>query len=211
MSIDISLPHDFCYVKDPNIIVDLAYCGSKNFVGRPINGYKQNILILTKQAKEALLSAQKELDLMDRDLKIKVLDGYRPTAAVEDFILWAESSDIKYKKIYYPHIDKKELFTKGYIMRNSSHSRGSAIDITLVQKNDKTQKYEELNMGTVFDFFGVESHTDSKSISHEAQANREFLQDLMHKHGFKNYYKEWWHYGLIAEPYPDTYFNFPID
>lgn len=206
MTIDIALPDNFCYLKDPQIIVELAYASNHNFLGRPVAEYKSNVLILTVQAKDALIAVQHELNLQERGYVLKVFDGYRPTTAVADFEIWArDPQDLKMKDKYYPNLDKPELFKQGYIMHKSSHSRGSTVDLTIVANG------QELDMGTPFDYFGEKSHTDSELVSAKAQENRQFLRDIMHKHGFKNLAQEWWHYTLIDEPYPDTYFDFPVD
>ena len=189
----------------PGLIVEARYAGAHNFVGRPIEGYDKPICYLTKPAAAAL--AQVVADLEPRGLTIKVFDCYRPERAVAHFARWARNlGDVKMKSEFYPQVDKSTLFRDGYIAARSGHSRGSTADLTLARRTGG----KELDMGTPFDFFSPRSWPSDKSISAEAQANRELLAQAMQRRGFRPYDKEWWHFTLRHEPYPETYFNFPV-
>jgi D-alanyl-D-alanine dipeptidase len=202
-------PADFCYLKEaiPGIILDIRYKTSNNFLGRPVKGYKNARLILSKPATEALAKVQENLEEMG--LTLKIFDAYRPQSAVNDFVEWAKDiNDTKMKKQYYPDVKKENLFTDGYIAARSSHSRGSTVDLTIAGY-DKKGHPQDLNMGSGFDFFGKKSHPDYKNIPYQARANRLLLRTLMIQHGFKPLEEEWWHFTYEDEPYPETYFDFP--
>jgi D-alanyl-D-alanine dipeptidase len=189
----------------PGLLVEARYAGAHNFVGRPIEGYDKPICYLTKPAAAAL--AQVVADLEPRGLTIKVFDCYRPERAVAHFARWARNlGDVKMKSEFYPHVDKSTLFRDGYIAKRSGHSRGSTADLTLARRTDG----KELDMGTPFDFFGPRSWPSDNSIGAEAQANRALLAQAMQRRGFRPYDKEWWHFTLRHEQYPETYFNFPV-
>lgn len=208
-----ALPEGFSYLQDPRIICQIAYYTSENFVGRPIAGYNKPVCIGTDRLLAGLSRVQDELDKLDQGLVLKIFDTYRPQTAVNDFEQWShESNDGKMKLKYYPDLTKRELFAQGYILARSSHSRGSAVDLTIVQVDpDNSEIHTELDMGTIFDFFGEESHTEHANISAVARANRQMLRLVMEKHGFKNYPKEWWHYNVVHEQYPNTYFDFAVE
>lgn len=202
------LPKEFIYVKNeiPTIKTEIRYFSENNFVGKKIRGYNATILILTKKATAALKNVQKELE--PQNLSLKIYDGYRPQKAVDYFWEWAQDlNDTLMKKQFYPHVEKKDLFKLKYIAKKSGHSRGSTVDLTLV--NTLTGK--EIDMGTPYDFFGEESSLESLKITKEQQKNRRFLQQLMLKNGFINYPQEWWHYTLVKEPFKNQYFNFEIE
>jgi len=202
------LPKEFVYVTDqiPDIQLDLRYCSYNNFVGEPIDAYNAEVCILTKDATIALKKVQEEL--RTRGLSLKVFDAYRPQSAVNHFSRWARQvEDTLMKQQFYPGVDKRYLFKLGYIASKSGHSRGSTIDLTIV--NTKTG--EELDMGSPYDFFGEVSWVEDTSITKEQQANRLLLQQIMLKYNFRNYPKEWWHFTLRWEPFPDTYFDFPVE
>src|SRR5215213_4658638 len=189
----------------PGLLIEARYAGAHNFVGRPIEGYDKPICYLTKPAAAAL--AQVVADLEPRGLTIKVFDCYRPERAVAHFARWARNlGDVKMKSEFYPQVDKSTLFRDGYIAARSGHSRGSTADLTLARRSDG----KELDMGTPFDFFSPRSWPSDNSIGAEAQANRALLAQAMQKRGFRPYDKEWWHFTLRHEPYPETYFNFPV-
>lgn len=203
-----SLPEGFVYVDEviPSIKQELRYFGNNNFVGRPIHGYRANRVILTKSAASALRVVQEELSIFG--LSILVFDAYRPQQAVDDFVTWSKDlSDTKTKSTYYPRVSKEILFAQGYIAERSGHSRGSTVDLTIVSKK---APFEPLDMGTGFDFFGPESWPNYAGISTQQRANRLLLQNIMVKHGFNPYPQEWWHFTLKNEPFPSTYFNFPV-
>ena len=189
----------------PALVVEMRYATARNFVGAPIDGYDKPICYLTRPAAAAL--AQVVADLEPRGLTIKVFDCYRPERAVAHFVRWARNlRDVKMKAEFYPQVDKSTLFRDGYIAARSGHSRGSTVDLTLARRADG----QELDMGTPFDFFGPRSWPSDKSVSAEAQANRALLTQAMRKRGFRPYDKEWWHFTLRHEPYPQTYFDFPV-
>lgn len=204
------MPDGFVYVDEyiPDAVLELRYCSSDNFVGEPVDGYASSRPILTRQAAQALKGVQE--DLKPFGLGIKIFDAYRPQRAVDHFVRWAEDlSDTKMKARYYPDVDKKDLFKKGYIADQSSHSRGSTVDLTLVSRLPRGE-VKDLNMGSGFDFFSPVSWPTSLSIGASARAHRMLLQQVMMSHGFEPYAKEWWHFTLKDEPYPETYFDFPI-
>ncbi len=201
-------PEGFVYIKDviPSITIEPRYLGTNNFIGSPIDGYESDNYILTIEAAEALKDVQ--ADLKTDGLGLKVYDAYRPQKAVDHFVRWAKDlEDTKMKDQYYPDVDKSKLFEKGYIAAKSGHSRGSTVDLTLIQLGDNS----ELDMGTLYDLFGPESHPDYKELEPKQWFNRKYLQDVMEKHGFKHLPEEWWHFTLKDEPYPNTYFDFDIE
>ena len=224
------LPNGFVYLKDfiPDIVVELRYSTNFNFLGVRVDGYENNKCIMTRDAAEALKKVQNELRVMG--LGLKVYDAYRPQKAVDHFVRWVSNkSDTLTKKEFYPTLAKKELLEEVYIATKSSHTRGSAIDLTIVSfpvTNQKSfeienqrdcsegnlgdQRDNSLDMGSGYDCFHEISHTSNVSITSQQRANRLLLKFLMEKQGFKNYKKEWWHYNFIDEPFPDTYFNFPV-
>ncbi len=214
----------------PQIELDIRYYGSHNFLGEKVDGYLAPKCILTKEAAEALLGVQRDIEPFGFTLKI--YDCYRPQRAVDHFVRWAKKiENTKTKKEFYPTVDKQNLFKDGYIDSKSSHSRGSTVDLTIVplpvpeqeeytpgQKlyecyltSEKRFKDNSIDMGTGFDCFHELSHTANKKISRQQKINRLLLKTLMEKHGFKNYELEWWHYTLKNEPYPNTYFDFPVE
>lgn len=189
----------------PNLIIDVRYFGDYNFVGTRVDGYNSPIVYLSKQACDALFKVNQEIN--DMGYQLKIYDGYRPQMAVDHFVRWASDiDDTKMKDIFYPDVDKKDLFDKGYIASKSSHSRGSTIDLTIF--DPKTNK--DLDMGGYFDYFGEISSSNYSNLSDTQLQNRKLLKNTMIKYGFKPLDEEWWHYTLIDEPYPDTYFNYPI-
>ena len=188
----------------PGLVTDMRYAGTHNFVGRRIDGYAAARCLLTKPAAAAL--AEVARDLAPRGLAIKVFDCYRPVRAVANFVRWARDlNDAVNKTEFYPHVDKDTLFQDGYISSRSGHSRGSTVDLTLVRAGDG-----ELDMGTPFDFFSPLSWAAAGGVSAEAKANRALLATAMRHRGFRPYAKEWWHFTLAAEPFPNTYFDFPV-
>ena len=189
----------------PQIIQEIRYHSTYNFIGDRIDGYEAPAAILTMEAARALKAAQNELNV--KGYRIKVFDAYRPVMAVKHFIFWGiEDTDIRMKPYYYPDLEKQELFAKGYIAKQSSHSRGSTVDLTLLDM--ATGK--EVDMGSPFDYFGEISHPDYRGITQEQFENRMFLQNAMKRAGFLPLDCEWWHFTLASEPYPDTYFQFPV-
>ncbi len=190
----------------PDIDVELRYYSTYNFVGDTIDGYKSNRLILTKVTAEQLKLVQDELQ--QQNLCLKVYDGYRPQRAVNHFIRWAKAlNDTIYKAEFYPDVAKRHLFKEEYIASRSGHSRGSTVDLTIT--NGETG--EPLDMGSPFDFFGQQSWVNYEDITPQQKQNRQLLQSVMLKYGFRNYSKEWWHFTLNGEPFPNTYFDFEIE
>ncbi len=201
------IPEGFVYVDEliPDVILEVRYYSDDNFVGSRVDGYLAPKVILTMEAAEVLAEVAYEMRVLG--LVLKLFDGYRPQEAVNHFIRWAEDvKDQKMKDKYYPEVDKKDVFKLGYIAKRSGHSRGSTIDLTLVD----IVTGEELDMGSSFDFFGEISHHSTDKISEEQFKNREILRAVMEKHGFEPYSEEWWHYTLLNEPYPYTYYDFPV-
>ena len=183
----------------PDVILEMRYFSTYNFVGKRINGYEVPIAMLTKEAAEALKKVSDEL--IQKGYRLKIFDAYRPQRAVNQFAEWAKDlNDTKMKEYFYPELDKSVLFPQGYIDYKSGHSRGSAIDLTLFDM--KTEK--EVDMGGTFDYFGGLSHPDYKGITEEQYKNRMILREAMLKHGFQPLFSEWWHFYLKDEPYPDT-------
>ncbi len=188
----------------PGLIIEMRYAGAHNFVGRPIDGYEKPRCLLTRAAAAALAGVA--ADLAPRRLVLKVFDCYRPTRAVENFERWARDLNATAAKAeFYPEVDKRTLFRDGYIASRSGHSRGSTVDLTLARAGGR-----QLDMGTPFDFFSPRSWTAAASISPQAKVNRALLAAAMRRRGFRPYAKEWWHFTLAREPFPDTYFDFPV-
>ena len=189
----------------PDVILEIRYFGTYNFVGTRIDGYEAPTALLTKEAADSLRAVSDEV--MQMGYRLKIYDAYRPQCAVDHFVRWAaDVSDTTMRRYFYPDVDKSLLFAQEYIMEKSGHTRGSTVDLTLFDMN--TEK--EVDMGGTFDLFGVESHPDFRGITEEQFANRMILRDAMLRHGFKPLDSEWWHFTLVKEPFPDTYFNFPV-
>lgn len=189
----------------PGLVVEMRYAGAHNFVGRRVAGYEAPVCLLSRQAAEALGRVQQELAASGRGLK--VFDCYRPTRAVADFAAWARDlEDQRTKNEFYPNVDKSRLFELGYIAERSGHSRGSTVDLTLVDRATG----REIDMGAPFDLFDTRSWPSDTTVSPQAQANRLALQRIMTAHGFRPLREEWWHFTLAAEPYPETYFDVPV-
>ncbi len=200
-------PSGFVLLSDyiPHIVQEIRYYSTYNFIGERIDGYEEPCALLTKEAARALKSASNELIVMG--YRLKVFDAYRPACAVKHFVLWGiEDQDIRMKPYFYPDLDKTSLFEQGYIAKKSSHSRGSAVDLTLLDMKSG----KEVDMGSPFDLFSEVSHPDYKGITEEQYNNRMLLQNVMVRSGFKPLSCEWWHFMLENEPYPDTYFEFPV-
>ena len=206
----------------PDAILEIRYYGTYNFVGDRIDGYMEPTAILTKEAAAALKEVSD--DVMSQGYRLKIYDAYRPQKGVDHFVRWAaDVPDVRMKEYFYPDLDKGVLFEQDYIMAKSGHTRGSTVDLTLFDM--ATEK--EVDMGGTFDWFGEESHPDfcgnpetgeytggvsaaGRSITAEQFANRMILRKAMLDHGFKPLDSEWWHFTLKDEPYPDTYFNYPV-
>ena len=197
----------FVSVSDviPDALLDVRYYTTYNFVGERIDGYEQPVVLMTKEAAAALALVNR--DIRAQGLRLVIYDAYRPQRAVDHFVRWAEDvSDTRMKAIFYPEVDKADLFERGFIARRSGHSRGSTVDLTLLDEKSGML----LDMGGPFDFFGELSHPDFAGVTKEQHANRMLLRDAMVTHGFRTLSTEWWHFTLVNEPYPDTYFDFPV-
>ncbi len=201
------LPKNFVYLQEiaPTIQSELRYCNHNNFIGAPIEGYENNVLITTVPTANALKKAQETLT--KKGLSLKIFDAYRPQQAVNHFVRWARVlNDTLQKSVFYPEVPKSQLFNLGYIASRSGHTRGSTVDLTIV--NLKTG--EKLDMGSPYDFFGKISHPFYKKLTKKQQENRLLLRNVMLKNEFRPYKNEWWHFTLRNEPFPKTYFNFPV-
>ena len=189
----------------PSIIQEIRYYSTYNFIGDRIDGYEEPVALLTIEAARALKAAANELFV--QGYRLKVFDAYRPATAVKHFVLWGiEDLDQRMKPYFYPDLEKQELFQQGYIAKRSSHSRGSTVDLTLLDMRTG----QELDMGSPFDLFSERSHPDSRAVTDEQYENRMFLRNAMLRGGFAPLDCEWWHFTLKDEPYPDTYFEFPV-
>ncbi len=198
---------DFVLLSDavPNAILEIRYYSTYNFVGDRIDGYEEPVALLTKEAAAALKEASDELSGLG--YRLKIFDAYRPQRAVNHFMNWAlDTEDVRMKEYFYPELDKDVLFPQGYIAGHSGHSRGSTVDLTLFDMRTG----REVDMGGTFDYFGELSHPDYREITEEQYANRMLLREVMTKHGFRPLAEEWWHFTLEDEPYPETYFTFPV-
>ncbi|WIX87459.1 M15 family metallopeptidase [Amycolatopsis sp. DG1A-15b] len=213
----------------PSILQDIRYDTRHNFVGRRVDGYRQPLCLLTRQAAEGLRKAQAQL--VKRGYTLKVYDCYRPQRAVDHFVRWAKDlADEKMKAEFYPNVAKDRLFADGYIAEKSGHSRGSTMDLTLVRLPPpfqrpyvpgeplkacfapRAQRFPDntVDMGTGYDCFDPLAHTDNPAITGVARQHRDLLRSTMAAAGFRNLPEEWWHFTLNGEPFPDTYFDFPV-
>ena len=229
---DPTAPDDFVALPDvdPSIRQEMRYFTAHNFTGDPVDGYRSPMCILTRAAADALRRAQQ--DFTERGYTLKVYDCYRPQRAVNDFVTWAQDlADERMKAEFYPRVDKSVLFADGYIAEKSGHSRGSTVDLTLVAlPAADTPPYvpgqplvdctapqrfrfpdNSVDMGTGFDCFDTLAHTLDPRIEGDELKNRLLLKEGLERQGFVNYDKEWWHFTYQPEPYPDTYFDFPVD
>ena len=189
----------------PHIVQEIRYYTTYNFIGDRIDGYEEPCALLTREAARALKAVASEMIV--QGYRLKIFDAYRPACAVRHFVLWGiEDQDIRMKPYFYPDLEKHELFAKGYVAKQSSHSRGSTVDLTLLDMSTG----KELDMGSPFDLFSPISHPDCRDITEEQYENRMCLQRAMVRGGFIPMDCEWWHFTLKNEPYPDTYFEFPV-
>jgi D-alanyl-D-alanine dipeptidase len=201
-----TLPEGFVYVDDviPTVDLDIRYYTDYNFVGEKIDGYVAPLAILTTQAADALKVAADKL--AEDGYRIRIYDAYRPQKAVQNFVRWAQTDDASMKDVFYPSMEKAVLFKDGYISDKSRHSRGSTIDMTIVDKDGN-----EIDMGGYFDLLDTRSNYDTNQITQAQHENREYLKKIMDEAGFNSIRTEWWHFQLREEPYPDTYFDFDIE
>ncbi len=203
-----SVPEYFVELREliPTLHVEFRYFSDNNFVGSVVEGYHAERVFMTREAATALVNVQNEFAAFG--LSLKVFDAYRPQRAVDHFVRWAEDlEDRKMKQVFYPSVAKDNLFDEGYISARSGHSRGSSVDLTLVDMASG----EELDMGTPWDFFDPSSWPSYQNLSTQVRANRNLLAAVMTKHGYRAIRTEWWHFNLENEPYPDTYFDFPVN
>jgi zinc D-Ala-D-Ala dipeptidase len=226
-----NLPQSFVYLKaiDPTIKQDIRYASNHNFIGKPIPGYEAAECILTKKAAQQLQAVNNELK--QSGLALKVYDCYRPTMAVDYFMSWINQIEQQQMKAeFFPSVAKTDFVKSNYVGSPSGHSRGSTVDLTIVplaatkqaiyKKNQKLvacyRPYNErfhdnsIDMGTGYDCMDELSHPDNKDVNLVAYSNRQLLQNIMGKYSFIGVPSEWWHFTLKDEPFPDTYFNFPI-
>jgi D-alanyl-D-alanine dipeptidase len=191
----------------PEVELDLRYAGPDNFVGAAVDGYERPVCLLTEPAAGALAAVQR--DLAAEGLGLRVYDCYRPRRAVAHFARWARDPDERTKATYYPRVAKSALFAEGYVAERSGHSRGSTVDVTLVERREGGVG-APVDMGTPFDLFDPRSHTDSPEVNEAQRARRHRLRDAMGSRGFRPYPLEWWHFTLADEPYPGDYFDVPV-
>ena len=204
---DMTLPEGFVLVGEaiPDALLDIRYYTTYNFVGARIDGYEQPVAVLSKEAADALRLVSDDMKALG--FRLVIYDAYRPQRAVDHFARWAEDiADDRMKSVFYPDVDKADLFEKGFIARRSGHSRGSTVDLTLLDEATGAL----VDMGGPFDFFGELSHPDYAGVTAQQHANRMLLQSAMVKRGFKPLSTEWWHFTLVDEPHKDTYFDFPV-
>jgi D-alanyl-D-alanine dipeptidase len=198
---------DFVYVDEflPGVRWDAKYATCDNFTGKPVDGYAANRIVGTKALCAALERARDEAASLD--LGLLLWDGYRPRRAVACFLRWSQQpEDFRTKSRHYPNIDRAEIFEKGYVAAESGHSRGSAVDLTLYHSTTG----ELVPMGGDHDVMDPVSHHGATGIAQVEARNRNCLRSIMQASGFSSYDREWWHYALVDEPHPKTYFDFPI-
>ncbi len=201
------MAEDFVFVDEfvPGIRWDAKYATWDNFTGKPVDGYLANRIVGTKDLCEALKKAQEKAASLGFGLLL--WDGYRPQRAVDCFVHWSQQrEDGRTKPRHYPNIDRSEMFRLGYVASLSGHSRGSTLDMTLYHLDTG----ELAAMGGGHDLMDSLSHHGATGIGHVEARNRARLRSLMEDCGFSSYACEWWHYTLEDEPFPDTYFDFPI-
>jgi zinc D-Ala-D-Ala dipeptidase len=226
-----TMPDNFVDLHEaiPSVVLDIRYFSNHNFLGTKVDGYEAPKCLITRQAAKALAKVQAELKAFS--LSLKIYDCYRPQRAVDHFVRWAKDiEDTKTKGEFYPTVDKGNLFRDGYIAEKSSHTRGSTVDITIVSVPVRMQekytpeqtlhacylparkrfKDNSIDMGTGFDCFHELSHPGNLKMGLQQRSNRLLLKTLMDKYGFNHYDQEWWHFTLRNEPYPATYFDFPV-
>ena len=189
----------------PDVLLDIRYYSSFNFIGERIDGYEEPVALLTREAAQALKAVSDEA--LALGYRLKIFDAYRPQKAVDHFVRWAKDpADIRMKQYFYPDLEKKDIIPQHYIAERSGHSRGSTVDLTLFDMASQ----QDLDMGGTFDFFGEKSHPDYAGVTEAQHMNRMLLRELMVKHGFCPLHSEWWHFTLENEPWPDTCFTFPV-
>jgi D-alanyl-D-alanine dipeptidase len=225
------LPAGFVYLRDvePGIVQDMRYATPDNFLGRGLPGYAAGECVLRRDVALALRKVQ--ADLVRENLSLKIYDCYRPTRAVAAMARWAnDGARDNPTKRFFPALEKRTLFAYGYIAAQSAHSTGTAIDLTLIKlpapppppPYDPAARYgactgpatsrapdTSIDMGTGFDCFDPRSHTASGAITADQKFSRALLVAAMRIHGFKNYFREWWHFTFGAARGMPLY-DFPI-
>jgi D-alanyl-D-alanine dipeptidase len=200
-------PDDFVFVDEcvPGIRWDAKYATWDNFTGKPVDGYDANRIVGTTALCEALVEARDRAERLGFGLLL--WDGYRPQRAVDCFLRWsAQPEDGRTKRRHYPNLDRPQMFERGYVAARSGHSRGSTVDLTLFHLDSGTLA----SMGGDHDLMDPVSHHGAGGIAPVETRNRAHLRAVMEAAGFAAYESEWWHYTLADEPYPDTYFDFPV-
>lgn len=193
-------------VAVPTLAFDLRYGGTHNFIGDVVAGYERPRAVISTPAARALARAQQALAPFG--LGLLIYDAYRPQRAVDHFVRWSRDlSDQRQKREFYPHVDKAELFSRGYIAEKSGHSRGSTVDLTLISLADLAP----LDLGSPYDLFDPISGPASAAVSASARAHRLLLRTVLIDQGFRPYEQEWWHFTFADEPFPETYFDFPLN
>ena len=198
---------DFVFVDElvPGIRWDSKYATWDNFIGRPVDGYLANRIVGTRALCAALALAREHAASFGFGLVL--WDGYRPQRGVDCFLRWsAQPEDGRTKDRHYPNLDRPEMFERGYVAAKSGHSRGSTVDLTLFH----LATGELVAMGGGHDLMDPVSHHDARDVGPLEALHRRQLRTIMEDCGFLSYRQEWWHYTLRDEPYPDTYFDFPI-
>jgi D-alanyl-D-alanine dipeptidase len=189
----------------PGIRWDAKYATWDNFTGKPVDGYQANRIVGTRALCAALCRARDHAATLG--LGLLLWDGYRPQRAVDQFVRWAsEPEDDRTKRRHYPNIDRAAMFNQGYVARRSGHTRGSTVDLTLYH----LATGELVPMGGGHDLMDPVSHHGARGIARVEERNRRTLRSIMERAGFRPYETEWWHYTLQDEPFPDTYFDWPI-
>ncbi len=189
----------------PDVLLDIRYYSAFNFIGERIDVYEEPVALLTREAASSLKAVSSEA--VGMGFRLKIFDAYRPQKAVDHFVRWAKDpANIRMKEYFYPDLDKRDIIPQHYIAEHSGHSRGSSVDLTLFDMAAQ----QDIDMGGTFDWFGEKSHPDYSGVTEAQHANRMLLQKLMVKHGFRPLKSEWWHFTLENEPFPDTFFTFPV-
>ncbi|MFD5074352.1 D-Ala-D-Ala dipeptidase VanX [Streptomyces sp. NPDC058371] len=201
------MKEDFVFVDElaSGIRWDAKYATWDNFTGKPVDGYQANRIVGTRALCTALDRAVEKAEALGFGLLL--WDGYRPQRAVDCFLRWSEQpEDGRTKSRHYPNIGRADMFEMGYVAARSGHSRGSTVDLTLYD----LATGELVPMGGDHDLMDSISHHGAKGVTQFEAQNRQYLQSIMETCGFSAYDCEWWHYTLKGEPYPDTYFDFPV-
>ncbi len=203
------LPDGFVYLHDiaPGIRQEMRYAGADNFTNAPVPGYDGAHCILAKPVAEALGKVQQAM--VAEGFSLVVFDCYRPARSVQHFVEWAANGGKVADPIWHPRVERSKLIEAGYIAARSGHSSGGSVDLGF-GKIAPDGSFLQPDMGGIFDLFDPLSHTASKSVSHEAQANRKLLVGAMQRQGFSNYKREWWHFRFRNEPFAGKAFDFVV-